>query len=131
MVDDINSVERAIEEVLRPQTALNELISRMFSGNKRLSLSGATIEVETNDHEMIGVAALSAGEKQVLRLLMETLIAGDNSFLVDEPEISLHIDWQNELIGAMRSLSPSTQLIVATHSPEVMAEVDDAYIHRL
>jgi predicted ATP-dependent endonuclease of OLD family len=54
-----------------------------------------------------------------------------STLLIDEPEISLHIDWQRELIKSIQTLSPNLQLILATHSPEIMAEVDDKYIHQL
>jgi predicted ATP-dependent endonuclease of OLD family len=58
-------------------------------------------------------------------------LAGESSLLIDEPEISMHIDWQQELISAMTTLNSSAQIILATHSPEIMADVDDDRIFRL
>ncbi len=43
----------------------------------------------------------------------------------------MHVDWQRSLINAMRELNPEMQIIAATHSPEVMAEVSDKNIYRL
>ena len=41
-----------------------------------------------------------------------------NSVLImDEPEISLHFEWQKQLIEVIRKLNPNVQLIIATHSP--------------
>ena len=41
-----------------------------------------------------------------------------NSILImDEPEISLHFEWQKQLIEVIRKLNPNVQLIIATHSP--------------
>ena len=74
---------------------------------------------------------LSSGEKQVLTLFVEALRAQMNSFIVDEPEISMHIDWQRALIASLRELNPASQIIVATHSPEIMADIDDERIFRL
>ena len=39
--------------------------------------------------------------------------------LMDEPEISLHIDWQRSLIRNVRQINPNCQVIVATHSPTI------------
>jgi predicted ATP-dependent endonuclease of OLD family len=42
--------------------------------------------------------------------------------LMDEPEISLHIGWQQRLIDIIRELNPNCQLIIATHSPSIFGE---------
>lgn len=64
---------------------------------------------------------LSSGEKQLLILLIEALLQRESNciFLADEPEISLHIEWQREIIESVLSLNPNAQIIVATHSPEI------------
>ena len=40
--------------------------------------------------------------------------------LIDEPEQHLHVQWQQQLLPALRELSPHTQFIVATHSIEIL-----------
>jgi len=40
-------------------------------------------------------------------------------FFADEPELSLHIEWQEKIISSIRDLNPNSQIIVATHSPEI------------
>ena len=42
--------------------------------------------------------------------------------LWDEPEVSLHIEWQRKLIRVIRQLNPNMQLIIATHSPSILFE---------
>ncbi|MDE6336055.1 MAG: ATP-binding protein, partial [Muribaculaceae bacterium] len=44
-----------------------------------------------------------------------------NVLLMDEPEISLHISWQDKLITTLRELNPNCQLILTTHSPNIFA----------
>ena len=44
-----------------------------------------------------------------------------NILLMDEPEISLHITWQDRLVGMIRQLNPNCQLILTTHSPNIFA----------
>lgn len=69
----------------------------------------------------IPVSALSSGEKQLLILLTETLLQQERNylFIADEPELSLHIEWQRKIILSIHDLNPNAQIIVATHSPEI------------
>jgi predicted ATPase len=64
---------------------------------------------------------LSSGEKQLLIILLNALLQdGKNHILLmDEPEISLHIDWQRSLITNIRRINPNCQMIITTHSPTV------------
>ena len=43
-------------------------------------------------------------------------------FIADEPELSLHVLWQEKLLKALRALNENAQLIVATHSPDIVAD---------
>lgn len=60
----------------------------------------------------------------MLILLISTLTQNNKRAVVfwDEPEISLHIAWQQKLIRIMRDLNPNMQLILATHSPSILYE---------
>ncbi len=64
---------------------------------------------------------LSSGEKQILIILLTALLQDRKKYilLMDEPEISLHIDWQRRLIKDIRQINPNCQIIIATHSPTV------------
>jgi AAA15 family ATPase/GTPase len=72
----------------------------------------------------IEVEQLSAGEKQILLLLFTLFLMEDrpNVLLLDEPEISLHIEWQDRLISMMHELNPNCQIIMTTHSPNIFAD---------
>ena len=54
-------------------------------------------------------------------LLTETLLQQKQPFvfIADEPELSLHIEWQRNLISSIRKLNPNAQIIFATHAPEI------------
>lgn len=131
VVSDINEVEKRIAEATAPRTKLQALIQRMFTGNKRVQFGDRSIDVITEDEEEIGLSRLSSGEKHVLRIFIETLLAAQSTILIDEPELSMHVDWQKELIKTMRELNPSAQIVLATHSPEIMADLSDDRILRL
>ncbi|MCF0160598.1 MAG: ATP-binding protein [Bacteroidaceae bacterium] len=67
---------------------------------------------------------LSSGEKQMLIILLTALVQNQHPhvMLMDEPEISLHIDWQQRLIGLIRELNPNAQIILTTHSPAMIMD---------
>ncbi len=130
-VTEINSVELQIQAAMAPRNKLESLISQMFTGNKRATFKDSSIEIVGTDNQKIGLGRLSSGEKQLIRIFIDAISVGPSSLILDEPEISMHVDWQRSLINAMRELNPEMQIIAATHSPEVMAEVSDKNIYRL
>lgn len=78
-------------------------------------------ELTVANEGSIPLAKLSSGEKQLLILFIEALLQRQQPyiFLADEPELSLHISWQRNIVSAIRSLNPNAQIVVATHSPEI------------
>lgn len=73
----------------------------------------------------IPISQLSSGEKQLIIILTETLIQREAQtiFIADEPELSLHIEWQRKIIPSIRKLNPNAQVIIATHSPEIVGKL--------
>ena len=74
------------------------------------------------DGELLLPYKLSSGEKLVILL---TVLVQDNEHYVlfmDEPEASLHIEWQQKLIAMIRELNPNVQIILTTHSPALIME---------
>ncbi|GAB6982295.1 AAA family ATPase [Prevotella dentasini] len=65
---------------------------------------------------------LSSGEKQILAILLTVLVEDSLPYVLfmDEPEVSLHIDWQKRLIDLILELNPNVQIILTTHSPAVI-----------
>ncbi|MCX6379051.1 MAG: AAA family ATPase [Armatimonadetes bacterium] len=131
VVNDISSVEQKIETAMAPREQLQSTIQQLFSGNKSIKFTDGAIQATATDGTDIGLGTLSSGEKQLLHILIETLLAEGNSAIIDEPELSMHIDWQKQLVNVMRTLNPRAQLILATHSPEIMADVEDDKIFRI
>ena len=65
---------------------------------------------------------LSSGEKQMLAILLTVLVEENKPcvLFMDEPEVSLHIEWQKRLIDLCLELNPNVQIILTTHSPAVV-----------
>ena len=77
--------------------------------------------VKKDSNNPIEINKLSSGEKQVFLILLTILLQNEKNFvlLMDEPEISLHIEWQRELIRNIKKLNPNCQIIIATHSSTI------------
>ncbi len=65
---------------------------------------------------------LSSGEKQMLVILLTVLVEDMQPYVLfmDEPEVSLHIEWQKRLLELILELNPNVQIILTTHSPAVI-----------
>ena len=107
-----------------PKRKFQDMIDELFSYTHK------TIDRKSNDivfyqnGERLLPYNLSSGEKQMLVILLTVLVRDDDHcvLFMDEPEASLHIEWQQKLIGMIRNLNPNVQLILTTHSPAVIME---------
>lgn len=72
--------------------------------------------------EVLSPYRLSSGEKQMLIILLTALTQDRQPYVLcmDEPEASLHFEWQKDLIAMIRTLNPNAQIILTTHSPGVI-----------
>lgn len=68
---------------------------------------------------------LSSGEKQLLSFLAYNAFMQNAIFIIDEPELSLHVDWQRQLFPTLLKQGTSNQFIVATHSPFIYSKYPD------
>lgn len=131
IVDNLNDMERSIEHAMVPINSFLETITRLFSRGKSLKLSDNELQILLADGRSLPISQLSSGEKHLIKILLASMTAGPNSVLIDEPELSMHIDWQHVFVQTILSLNPDCQLILASHSPEVMADIPDANIFKL
>lgn len=78
--------------------------------------------VFTKNGQKISYEHLSMGEKQILLLLL--MVSNTNQqpciFFMDEPDLSMHIDWKEILVKELHDLNPNMQIILSTHAPSVI-----------
>ena len=111
-------------EVSKPKTQFQDLIDQLFSDtNKTIDRKNNEIQFFQNG-ETLTPYQLSSGEKQLLVIMLTVLVENREHYalLMDEPEISLHIEWQQQLIGLIRKLNPNAQIILSTHSPALIMD---------
>jgi predicted ATP-binding protein involved in virulence len=103
--------------------------------------SGKTIEFDEAGRILFRVAglsstqyirALSSGEAQIFVLLTHLMFnpaaQRANVFIIDEPELSLHIEWQELFIESIEASNTTIQFILATHSPSIMLDRIDSCV---
>ena len=78
--------------------------------------------------EAIKSDKLSAGEKQMLSFLCYNTFSENTAIFIDEPELSLHVDWQRLLLPTLLEQETGNQFFVATHSPFIYAKYPDKEI---
>ena len=73
------------------------------------------------------LSELSSGESQIVVLLSYFAFHAKSGIpiVIDEPELSLHVEWQNHFVAAVKKVMPlECQTIMATHSPEICGASD-------
>lgn len=110
---------------------LAEKFNSYLIDDKVLKILDDKVYVEVDGREL-PISDLSSGERHILTFLTLVLFQGRhrNFLVIDEPEISLNIKWQRELMGLLHNLAPNTQVIVASHSP-VLAKRNPSYLSEL
>ncbi|RWT67563.1 AAA family ATPase [Aeromonas caviae] len=131
LVADYEILQAKKASIFKQRDNFISLLNSMFGGRKKFSVSDKNeLIVHTKDNRGIGLDELSSGEKQLLIILGEALLQHSKSviYIADEPELSLHVIWQEQLTGAITKLNPNAQIIFATHSPDIVGVNQDAII---
>ncbi|PWW31598.1 AAA family ATPase [Chromohalobacter israelensis] len=122
---DIESIETFRKETMKPLDAVRVLVEKLFqhsgiSFGTRLSFGDAAAAVNSN--------LLSAGEKQMLSFICYNAFYKNSVIFIDEPELSLHVDWQRQLFNVLNGQESGNQFIFATHSPFIYGKYPDKEI---
>ncbi len=116
--------QRLATELTKPKKMFQDLVDELFAPTAKTIVRDSN-EILFNQYgEKIPPYMLSSGEKQLLVIMLTALVQEGRHcvMLMDEPEISLHIEWQQRLITLIRTLNPNTQIILCTHSPAIIMD---------
>lgn len=127
MIDMLNGDEEQREKAASlsiPKRKFQDMMDELFAYTRKKIDRKSNEIFFYQDDEKLSPYKLSSGEKQMLVILLTALVRnGERSVLfMDEPEASLHIEWQQKLIAMIRNLNPDMQLILTTHSPAMIME---------
>lgn len=120
-----NDSNRALEQITTYIDTLNFFLK---DSAKKLLFKEDTAELSFHTLDKSGtiitefkdIKFLSSGEQQILILFSYIAFNSQDGklFIIDEPELSLHIKWQEDFLNQLENITPKgTQLILATHSP--------------
>jgi predicted ATPase len=109
------------------ELALYLMAVNSFLCGKKLVYKSSKLKLQfADDNHDEGLTALSSGERHLITMLYTASLQSQyNVILIDEPEMCLHIDWQERLLREIMAQKAGRQLIVCTHSPMIGAEYED------
>lgn len=114
-----------VEDFYHKKEAFLERINTFFADtHKRCDPKLMEIAFVSEAGTPLPLTQLSSGEKQLLILLLTVFLQEESEsvVLLDEPEISLHVRWQYELLEVLTQLNPNAQFILTTHSPSIVSK---------
>ena len=116
--------QRLATELTKPKKMFQDLVDELFAPTAKTIMRDCNEIFFSQYGEKLPPYILSSGEKQMLVILLTALVQECRPavMFMDEPEISLHIEWQQRLITIVRSLNPNAQIILCTHSPAVIMD---------
>jgi predicted ATPase len=118
----VEQMERERLALMSPIEEVKVLVERLFKHagirfGARMSFGDAANAVNSD--------RLSAGEKQMLSFVCYNAFYKDSIIFIDEPELSLHADWQRQLFSILQRQQSTNQFIIATHSPFIYSKYPD------
>lgn len=137
IIDSGHSYQQKMERLKAPISRFTQSVNLFFrESNKQLVISKtgdikiiySNTDRNPSSHRVNNIKELSSGEKQIIAMF-GSLIFHNNSdtsdiYFVDEPEISLHLSWQDLYVDALLTACPNNQFILATHSPNIISKSD-------
>jgi ABC-type lipoprotein export system ATPase subunit len=122
---DVEHMEERRLQVMTPIEEVRAVVQSLFQETSikigsRLSFGDAASAVNSS--------ALSAGEKQMLSFICYNAFYRDSVIFIDEPELSLHVDWQRQLFPILQKQQSSNQFVIATHSPFIYSKYPEKEI---
>ena len=116
-------IDSIIQDVNKPINELKNILDYYLNTTRKTVIIDDEKEPLlvkfTDNDKYITTNLLSSGEKQLIIIFLTIILQKDKPFilLMDEPETSLHVEWQSTLIDKMQNLNSDMQIIIATHNP--------------
>jgi len=126
LLDQYSSDRASLREPINKFTSLVNGFLQQTRKKIATTPIGDLVVYRDGDKDPRPINALSSGERQLLvmvaHLSLNKSLINSGIFIVDEPELSLHIDWQERFVEAIREANPKVQIIMATHSPAIILD---------
>lgn len=129
----IGEYEKKKSQIYAPLVKFTELVNLFLNQTKKsIKITNqGEVRIFINQAEK-SLTMLSSGERQILIMLahlsLNSHLPKSGIFIVDEPELSLHIAWQDMFLEAVQAAGPDLQIVLATHSPAIIGGRNNYYI---
>lgn len=112
------------QEIAAIKTQFMDILDDLFRDTGKKVVRSSNDILFTQIGETLSPYKLSSGEKQMLIIMLTVLVQDRQPYVLfmDEPEVSLHVEWQQHLISRIRALNPNVQIVLTTHSPAVIMD---------
>lgn len=134
IVDIAAEAEKQKAKVMSPielyLNTVNDFISTSdFEKKIEINIDGIIYFTTKDSEKALSIQYLSSGERQLI-VFFANLIFGvkdttSGIFVVDEPELSLHLSWQKVFVKKALEVNKNVQFIFATHAPEIIGNYRD------
>lgn len=129
MIDVARRLDDQREDIFSALHDYEEIVSSFLKGKLIEVLDSGELQILSSEtpsgqRRHLSPDRLSSGEKQIVILLTQALLKQEQPvvYLADEPELSLHVTWQEKLLDSLLTLGGRTQIIIATHSPDIVGK---------
>lgn len=128
-----NKYDEKVKKLNEPIEKLEKIVNRFFEDSaepKKIKITERDIYfITVHNERRVEISNLSSGEKQILILFTYLILDVANKhnpiFIIDEPELSLHLLWQKNFVSSVLETNNNMQLILATHAPEIIGKYRD------
>ena len=127
IVDEWNKYCQQRQTLYRSQNLFVQIFNDMIKDKVMTIDNRNQLAIKTQSGKELPINKLSSGEKQLLIILSEALLQDQSTwiYIADEPELSLHVEWQEQLVRNITAINSSVQIIFATHSPDIVGPHQD------
>ncbi len=128
IIEQAKQTEQAKKEITRPIDTFVKIVNSYLYNEvtqKEIYINeNGNIFLKTLNSDNISINNVSSGEKQIITFFAYLILGLEeikqSIFIVDEPELSLHLKWQRQFVDSILSVNNDIQLIFATHAPEII-----------
>ncbi len=130
MVEYAGKLEEDREKIFAHLRSYENTVNSFLNGKSVKVNESGHLRIESPSSSELNPRLLSSGEKQILILLTQAILKADEPvvYVADEPELSLHVIWQEKLLESIVKFGGQKQIIVATHSPDIVGDFRDKVI---
>ncbi|GAA06608.1 AAA family ATPase [Photobacterium leiognathi] len=130
-IDDSHKKLDPFDELSKKIKLFKSLINKRFKHkdliiqhDEGLVFQSTVVKDKDGKYAIIPSSKLSSGEQNELILFYKLIFNSNENdmILIDEPELSLHISWQNKFIQDLKEVTSinDVSIVIATHSPDII-----------